>query len=315
MLTTILKLTGKRYYNDLLQRHKGSVKESWNILNKIMKKNNSHTTMPRYFVCENNKQVINRKEIANGFNNFFANIGPNLANQIKITDNTKTIYDYLNNSEDKSIFLEPVVDKEVLNTVKNYKSKTSTYCDNLDMAIIKKIINSVAKTFTYMCNLSFLNGIIPDKMKIAKIIPLFKAGNKSQFTNYRPVSLLPQFSKILEKLFNNRLNNIIEKNNILSDPQYSFRNNRSTSLALMDLIEQITDNLDNKKTTIGIFIDLKKAFDTVNHELLLEKLKFYGVRGIANRWLQNYLEDRKQYVSFNYYCSELSKVSCGVPQG
>ena len=152
-------------------------------------------------------------------------------------------------------------------------------------------------------------------MKTAKIIPLYKSGNKSQYTNYRPVSLLPQFSKILEKIFNKRLNNFVDKNNVISESQYGFRSNRSTSLALMDLIEQITDNLDNKKITIGIFIDLKKAFDTVNHKLLLEKMKYYSVRGIANKWLQSYLYNRKQFVFFNDHCSNSCIVNCGVPQG
>ena len=118
-------------------------------------------------------------------------------------------------------------------------------------------------------------------MKIAKVIPLFKAGNKHHFTNYRPVSLLPQFSKHFEKLFNNRLNNFIEKHKLLTESQYGFRANRSTSMALIDSLEEITSSIDQKKHAIGIFIDLKKAFDTINHDILIKKLERYGIRGVV----------------------------------
>ena len=144
-------------------------------------------------------------------------------------------------------------------------------------------------------------------MKIARVIPLFKAGNNNVFTNYRPVSILPQFSKILEKIFNNRLDNFIEKHKILTDSQYGFRRNRSTSL--------ITESLDSKRTTVDVFIDLKKAFDTIDHQLLLKKLYFYGVRGTALNWIESYLTNRQQYVQLGDINSELLKVLCGVPQG
>ena len=152
-------------------------------------------------------------------------------------------------------------------------------------------------------------------MKVAKVIPIFKGNDKQIFTNYRPISLLPQFSKILEKLFNVRLDNFIERHSILSNSQYGFRPNMSTSLALLELTEEITSALDKKKSSIGDFIDLKKAFDTIDHTLLLEKLRHYGVRGVANDWLSSYLENRLQYVSFGDTDSTLRNVICGVPQG
>ena len=129
------------------------------------------------------------------------------------------------------------------------------------------------------------------------------------------MSILPQFSKILEKIFNNRLDNFIEKHKILTDSQYGFRRNRSTSLALIELIEKITESLDSKKTTVGVFIDLKKAFDTIDHQLLIKKLYFYGVRGTGLNWIESYLTNRQQYVQLGDVNSELLKVLCGVPQG
>ena len=152
-------------------------------------------------------------------------------------------------------------------------------------------------------------------MKTAKVIPLYKSGEKNVFTNYRPISLL-QFSKILEKLYNNRLDKFLNKCNILSPSQYGFRSSMSTTEALLDLVEEITTSLEKKqKYTVGVFIDLKKAFDTVDHDILYKKLHFYGLRGVAQEWIQSYLENRKQFVSFNNCHSEMLNVSCGVPQG
>lgn len=143
----------------------------------------------------------------------------------------------------------------------------------------------------------------------------FSSVVKKTFTNYRPVSLLPQFSKILEKVFDKRLDDFITKHNLLSESQYGLRPGRSTSLALLELIEEISTSLDNKKSSIEVFIDLKKAFDTIDHQLLLKKLDNYGCRGVVNDWLASYLSNRKQYVYFNGINSDLSNVTCGVPQG
>ena len=152
-------------------------------------------------------------------------------------------------------------------------------------------------------------------MKIAKVIPLFKNGNKSDFSNYRPISLLSQFSNILEKIFNERLQQFLNANNILSNSQYGFRAHMSTVHAALELTESISNSIDSKQHCAGVFIDLKKAFDTVNHKLLVEKLSFYGVRGVANAWLENYLMNRKQYVVVDNQASSMQFIKCGVPQG
>uniref|UniRef100_A0A3P9L4Z8 Reverse transcriptase domain-containing protein n=1 Tax=Oryzias latipes TaxID=8090 RepID=A0A3P9L4Z8_ORYLA len=183
------------------------------------------------------------------------------------------------------------------------------------MKVVKKVIHSVAKPLTYICNLSLQTGRFPNQMKIAKVIPIYKSGDKHQFTNYRPVSLLPQFSKILEKIFNDKLALFIEKHNIINENQYGFRENRSTSLAIIDAVEEITNALDKKKYAAGIFIDLKKAFDTLNHDILLDKLEVYGIRGLALTWVKSYLTGRKQFVKIDEYTSETKEISCGVPQG
>ena len=131
------------------------------------------------------------------------------------------------------MFLSPVDDQDIIRTVQNVKGKMSTDCDDLNMSMIKIIIAHIVKLLKHICNVSFITGIFPNQMKTAKFIPIFKSGDKGVFTNYRPISLLPQFSKILEKLYCERLNSFLDKYNILSSSQYGFRSSMSTSHALI----------------------------------------------------------------------------------
>ena len=247
-------------------------------------------------------------------NKFFVEVGPKLAATIKQEDNVN-ILDFMGDAKINSMFLEGVVEQEIIDIVNSCNNKTSCDYFGISMALLKKIIACIAKPFTYICNRSFSEGIFPEHMKTAKVIPLFKSGEKSYFTNYRPASLLPQFSKVLEKLFCSRFTKFIERNEILSDNQYGFRSKHSTSLALIDLVEELTNSIDNKSIAIGIFIDLKKAFDTIDHDLLLKKLEHYGIRGVAHNWLSSYISNRKQFVSYNDTVSNMLKITCGVPQG
>ena len=170
------------------------------------------------------------------------------------------------------MFLTPTDENEAITVVNSFNSKTSIDSEGLNVILVKSIIGSIVKPVTHICNSSLLSGIFPDRMKIAKIIPLFKSGIKTEINNDRPISLLPQFSKILEKIYNNRLNNFITTSNILNSCQYGFRQGVSTSHALVDLVSEITNSLNKRKHAIGVFIDLRKAFDTVNHQLLCKKL-------------------------------------------
>lgn len=254
-LTSILRCREEQYYTDLLKSHKYNTRETWKVLNGIIKKKrNNNSNFPETFVYNDRK--LSGKDAADGFNHFFNTVGPELAS--KIPSQTSTIHDYLREKNVHSKFLRNTDENEILNIVRNFGNKLSLDCNDFSMALVKDIIPYVIQPFTFICNKTFSDGICPDSMKVAKIVPLYKSGDKDMFTNYRPVSLLPQFSKILEKLFDERLESFIVKYNILSESQFGFRSGRSTSMALLDLIEKITTALDNKQATIGVFIDLKK---------------------------------------------------------
>ena len=235
-------------------------------------------------------------------------MGSNLAKKITVADNAASIYDYMGQQCPNSMFINPVNEDEVVNIIKSCKPKHSQDCDDINMYVLSKVTDQIVKPLVHIFNLSFSSGIFPSEMKTAKVIPLFKSGDRSDFSNYRPISLLSQFSKVLEKLFNFRLEQFLISNEILSNCQYGFRSRMSTVHAALELIESISTAIDNKKHCAGVFIDLKKSFDTVNHDLLIKKLFFYGIRGTANAWLNNYLTNRNQYVIADGHSS-------GVPQG
>ena len=237
-LTKILKNAEKSHFNGLIKMYKHNIKDTWKVLNSVIRGVANPSKIPETFM-ENNIEVRDKKDIADGFNNFFINVGPLLAEQIQKPPNIE-VEDYMPVPNQNTMFLDPVTEVEINNVVKTFGNKTSEDCHGISMSVIKQLVNYLAEPMAHISNLSFQTGVFPDLMKVAKVIPLFKSGRNNIFTNYRPVSLLPQFSKILEKLFNNRLDRFLNKTSILSNTQYGFRSNRSTSLALLELLEDIT---------------------------------------------------------------------------
>ena len=173
----------------------------------------------------------------------------------------------------------------------------------------------VANPLVYICNMSLSEGVFPKQLKVANVVPLYKCDDLMLFNHYRPVSLLCTLSKVFEKVMLNRLIKYLEKFSILYEYQFVFRRKRSTHLALITLIDKLTQAIENGEYVIGVFLDFSKAFDTVNHEILLDKLYHYGVRGCAHKWFSSYVTDRQQFVTYNGMKSQNQVIKCGVPQG
>ena len=194
------------------------------------------------------------------------------------------------------------------------RNKAPSFHD-VHVNIIKSVYNYIKIPLKRIFENSIKTGIFPEKMKIAKITPIFKSGQEELLTNYRPISVLPCFSKILERIMYNRLYTYLMENNLLFEKQFGFRSGHSTEHALVELIDKIHDAFNNNCHTLGIFIDLSKAFDTVDHEILLKKLHLYGVRGNSLKWFDSYLSNRKQYIEYGKISTDLLGIKCGVPQG
>jgi hypothetical protein len=219
----------------------------------------------------------------------------------------------------KSIFFTPITENEVAKVAKRLKNKFATGNDDIPDYMVKQCIDYLKKPLTDIYNASLESGIFPDQLKIAKVIPVHKKGNTRDINNYRPIASLSVFSKMLEKLVYSRIIAFIERNRIITDAQHRFRSKRSTETALQDFVNNVQTAIDNKMNPVGLFLDLSKAYDVLDHRLL-DKLNIYGIRGIANIRMESYLSNRKQYVELKSLkqgkaISATRQVDIGVPQG
>ena len=253
-------------------------------------------------------------EVANCLNKHFCSIGKKLAQKVQNL-NEINYTTYLKDSISSSIFLHPTQVSEVYNAIMSLNSYKSPGYDNIPVYFIRSVAEILAYPLSILVNHSFELGYFPNRLKTAKIISLYKSGDKSLPTNYRPISILTCFSKILEKLIYNRLMNFIDKHSVISSTQYGFRKHHSTTHAIADVVTLTYGNINKNEFTGLVFLDLKKAFDTVSHSILLGKLNHYGIRGQAHNLLSSYLEDRKQYVTDNNITSTTEPIEYGVPQG
>ena len=265
------------------------------------------------FVIEGQKET-NKQSIANGFCKYFSNIGKTCADSIPKARNTPNYY-MKGAPNPKSCFLYPTDHVEIVKIMRTFQPKKSTGDDGISMALLKHISEECSLPLAILVNKSLVQGIVPDCMKLAKVVPIYKAKNKELFTNYRPISLLPNILKILEKVVHRRLNSFMKKYDILYSDQYGFRSKRSTIDAISKFSADVLLSQDKKDYCLSVYLDLSKAFDTINHDILFKKLHHYGVRGMALEWFKSYLDQRKQYVSYMGQNSDTLCVPYGVPQG
>ena len=312
LIITLLRRSKSNYYASFFNEHKRNAKMTWegirNIIN-ISKKNNTFPTKLIY----NNATFTSKDKMAEAYNNFFVNIGNKIDE--KIPQGSQTFSTYLKDSVQNSIFLTFVDDAEVTAMLKALNSSKSCGPSSVPTNILKNNANILCSPLKMIINNSFAEGKFPDLLKIASVCPIFKKGDRNKCENYRPISLLSNLSKIFERAMHTRLYSFLDTNSSLYDLQFGFRHKFSTNHALLSITEKIRDNLDNKTFSCGVFVDLEKAFDTVNHHILLKKLEHYGIRGPALGWFSSYLSSRKQLVVHDGVSSPLSDITCGVPQG
>ena len=200
--------------------------------------------------------------------------------------------------------------------INNLPNKSSCGFDGISTIVMKSMKNLILTSLTLIINQIINTGVFPNKLKIAKITPIFKKDDRTLFTNYRPISLLPFFfSKVIEKVICIQINDLFVENKLLFNHQYGFRSGHSTEIAALELTDRIITALDNHNTPLNIFLDLSKAFDTIYHTILLDKLLYYGIRGTAYNLLRSYLAKTEQFVELNDTASNTLPIVTGVPQG
>jgi hypothetical protein len=302
MYNNLIRTAKQTYYRNLFSdSSKGSVSRAWQVINSI--RNGKDHNDPAF-------RHIN----ADKLNDFFVKLGPSTVQHLP-----QPVYrEYMSNvpSVVTSFFMSCTTPDEIIACTRTLSPKTSCSFDDISTILIQRVIETISSPLNHIFNLSFKYGVFPDKMKIAKIVPIYKSGPATDLINYRPISVLPAFSKILEKLMYNRMVSFLNKFNILHSAQYGFRPGHSTEHALIDFLNFITESVDSKADVFALYLDVSKAFDSINHLVLIDKLYNYGFRDNSLPWFRSYLNNRFQYVSTrDGNTSNLRGITHGVPQG
>ena len=311
-LTHSLDISKKAYYTNLFSNSSSDPKMLWKNIEKIIKFKKPKSNQIN--LIETKGEIItNPSKIADTFNNYFVTVGSNLSKSFShscVSNPTALI-----NTNKNSIFLRPISNHEIYKLILELDSNKSTPSTSSSIKLLKMSAKIIVPALTIIFNRCLSEGIFPDIFKTAEVVPIYKSGSKSTISNHRPICLLCPFSKLLEKCIYTRINNFFNTHKLLYDSQFGFRNNCSTENAVLQLHNELLENISKKKISCSIFVDLKKAFDTVNHNILLQKLQKYGIRGIALKLLTNYLSNRNQYTIINGQKSQLKSITHGVPQG
>jgi hypothetical protein len=301
----------KYFYATEFDKYKGDLKKTWSLIRSITNMGPRDTTIESLNV--NGAKIEDAEIIANKLNNYFVNIAQDLDD--KIPDSLDSFMKYMKPSPLRSFGLISTSSSEVLNLSQSIRTTHSKGMDDIDPCIAGPNIDCIAQPLAELINCSFTTGIFPQPLKIAKVIPIFKKGERDNLTNYRPNSILPYFSKIFEKSMYSRLYEFVKTSDILFPSQHGFQSGHSPYMSLLSMQDRISNAIDNNEFSLGIFFDLAKAFDTVNHKILLHKLETYGIRGLQLNWFASYLDGRQQCVENNGKRSTLKRILYGVPQG
>jgi Reverse transcriptase (RNA-dependent DNA polymerase) len=301
----------KNYYAAEFCKYENDLKKTWSLIRSIVKRGEQESKIESLNV--NGEKIETGEIMANKFNNYFTSIAHSLAE--KIPKSSESFKRYMQPPLPNSFVLTPTSPEEILNRSHTIRLTHSRGVDDIDPCIATPLIACVALPLAEIINCSFNTGIVPQATKIAKVVPVYKKGEKDNITNYRPISILPYFSKFYEKLMYDRLYNFVEKSNVLFHSQHGFQSGHSPFMSLLSMQDKISSAIENNEYAVGIFFDLAKAFDTVDHNILLCKLETYGIRGMQLNWFASYFDNRLQCVCCNGAFSELKVINFGVPQG
>ena len=307
-LTEQLRKAKAEYYDKEFNECNGNIKKTWDIISRTIKKktfsNNIHLI--------ENGQTVNPSDMPNKFSRFFTNIANRLVSQIPVLD--INIESYLTNRNSNSFFMSAIIHNEIDDAIKELKDNG---CGLYKFAtvVLNDVMSIINKPLAYIFNLCLTQGYFPNELKLGCITPVYKKDDKKDINNYRPVCSLSPLSKIFERIVYKRMVSFLNKFNILSETQFGFRQNMNTETALLNFIDFVHKGLTNKENVGAVYMDLSKAFDVMNHEILEKKLEHYGFRDSFLTFIMSYLKDRKYFVNVNGANSEISTINIGVPQG
>lgn len=311
LLKSLIRKSRLDYYKILFENSKDDIKKTWAIINSTIRPGKKLSNILKLHY--NNETITDPKQIAEALNSHFAGVGHVLNNALPSRPRNAFVK-YLSPPIQHSLFLEPCNQMEVRKVIHNMKN-TKGGKNTIPSRLIKDNSEYLSYPISLIFNNMVTSGHYPDILKIACVTALFKAGEKQDPNNYRPISSLSVLNKILERLLFTRIYTFCENNNIFTPNQFGFRQGISTSDAVNELLSNIYSSINKNNYFGAIFLDLSKAFDTVPHDILLRKLENYGIRGIANSLLSSYLSNRKQFVHHNGDSSSYRNVTMGVPQG
>lgn len=309
MYNKIRKAAKNMHFSKLFNEYKNDIKKTWNLIHSLTGNTKNSNTITALNL--NNTIITHPQDIVEAFASHFATVSTRTLTQPFHTQDHAHI-----TPSNSTFFLRPTTHTEIFATINSLKPKKSAGHDSINTQFIKKIKFSIIDPLEIIINKSFTEGQFPSHLKIAKVIPIHKSKQKNLTVNYRPISILPAISKIFEKLLTNRLIQFFQNHSTLTDNQFGFRKKHSTIHAVtkftLDIITDITEN----KSTLATFIDFSKAFDKIDHQILLHKLSLYGIRGIGHQIISSYLNNRQFYVSHNQHTSQhITTHDIGVPQG
>ena len=291
-------------------------KKAWTLINTLLGKNNKPNNLSELLLNDN--LVSDPKSMAHSLNDYFVNIGLTLAAEYEeeSCNIDQTTSDNINSFQCAQFKFSPIPVDNVVSTLRGLKANKTTGLDKIPPKILKLSARIVAPSLTYIFNLSLATGIYIDDWKRARVTPIFKSGDRRQCANYRPISILPAVSKVFEKEVFRQVYGYLTENCMLSKFQSGCRPKHCMVTALIQMCDEWLENMDNGKMNGVVFLDIKKAFDSINHGILLNKMKkCFGISSIELKWFESYLFNREQQCSINEQLSSKKTITCGVPQG